>query len=143
MSWISDVREEIYNLDLSKKSVRKFGLLVGVVLILIAAWMFLKHRFENTRLLLSAIGILLILLGVLIPSLLKGVYRFWMGIAFAIGWIVSRILLIILFYIIITPTGLLLRLFGKDLLDIKSKNKRESYWISKIIEKKPNYEKMY
>lgn len=143
MSWISDVREEIQHLDLSKKSLKKSGLLVGFVLLLIAGWMLLKHRFHNTRLILGCIGLVLMVLGVLAPFYLKSIYKFWMGIAFALGWIVSRVLLLILFFIIITPIGLLMRIFGKDFLDIKSKRKRDSYWIPKEKEQTLNYKKMY
>ena len=51
-----------------------------------------------------------------------------MTVSFYIGQIVSRVLLTVLFLLVVTPLGLLLRLFGKDLLHLKRKPASESYW---------------
>lgn len=143
MSWISDVKEQIRKLDLSKKSLKKFGLLVGFVLLILSGWMFLKDRFFIFRLLLGSVGFIMIVLGFSFPRALKGFYRIWMGAAFAIGWVVSRILLLILFAFVITPIGLIMRLLKKPLLDIDFKEKEDSYWVRKSKDKILNYEKMY
>jgi hypothetical protein len=62
------------------------------------------------------------------------VYIFWMRLAFILGWINTRIILFIIFYLIFTPIGIVLRIFGIDLLDRKIERDKESYW--KKIEKK-------
>jgi saxitoxin biosynthesis operon SxtJ-like protein len=65
--------------------------------------------------------------GLLWPAGLKGVYKVWLSLAIVLGFFVSRILLTLLFYLVVTPIGLLMRLLGKDLLDQKMGD-RDSYW---------------
>ena len=143
MSWISDVSAEIQKLDLSKKNLRKFGLVVGSVFVLITFWMVYKNFLPTQRHLFGIIGFLLMIVGVSFPSALKFVYKVWMGLAFAIGWVVSRALITIIFIIVLTPIGLVMRLAGKEILDINMKKQEETYWIKKDKNKILNYEKMY
>jgi len=143
MSWISDVRNEVTGLDLSKSSLRKFGLLVGGILIALSLWFIFRDKWETVRLILLVIGSFLLLAGLFFPFVLKGLYKIWMGLAFAIGWVVSRILIAILFYLVVTPAGFVARLTGKKFLDVDMRKKKDSYWIPKSSEKKNNYEKMY
>lgn len=77
-----------------------------------------------------------------VPILLKPVYYVWMILVSVINYFVTRIILFTLFYLMITPLGIILRLTGKDFMGIKSK--RDSYWIKKedIIDKK-QYEKQF
>jgi len=67
------------------------------------------------------------------------------SLAYFIGGIVSRVILTVLFYVVLTPTGLVLRLFGKDVLDQRFEKDRESYWIKKDLSghTKEQYGKMY
>lgn len=143
MNWISDVQEELKNLDTSEKKLRRFGITVGAVFLAITLWMFLKQYPILFQYLLGIIGILLMGIGISCPSVLKRIYKVWMGVAFAIGWIVSRILLVIIFYLVLTPIGLTARLFGKDFLDIRVKKVQDSHWIKRDRGKAVNYEKMY
>lgn len=144
MSWIKDVTNEIKALDVSAKSLRKFGLVVGGVFLIAALFLFWKDLWSITRVIFLSIGVLLIFGGI---ARKKGaefifIYKIWMGLAFALGWIVSRFILLILFYIVLFPIGLLAKLFKKEFLDLKFRDGRESYWIPK--EKKLiDYEKMY
>lgn len=142
MNWINDVRKELQQLDLSKKSLRKFGLIVGAVFVLLTLWLTFKNYHPTLRYILGTIGILLIVFGIFLPKVLKGIYLFWIGIALAIGWVISRILLIILYYVVLTPIGLIGRSIGKEFLDIKPKYK-ETYWIKKNSSAKTNYDKMF
>jgi len=143
MSWISDVQEEVKGLDTSEKRLRQFGITVGAVFLALTLWMFLKQYPILFQYLLGIIGILLMVIGISCSSVLRRIYKVWMGIAFAMGWIVSRILLVIIFYLVLTPIGLTARLFGKDFLDIRVKKVQDSHWIKRDREKAVNYEKMY
>jgi hypothetical protein len=136
MSWISDVRSEINQLDMSKKNLKKFAFLVGLVLLIMALAL-------KLRIILGIPGLLLIGLGFSFPAALKPVYKVWMGLSFAIGWIISRLILIILFFLVISPIGMIIRLMGIKPIDIDIKGKKDSYWIHKNQDKKANYEKMY
>jgi hypothetical protein len=76
---------------------------------------------------------------------LRGVFRVWMGVAVVLGYFMSRIILSLLFYLVVTPIGLAMKLMGKDVLNEKWDRKAESYWIKrdkKTFDKK-RYEKLY
>jgi len=150
MSWINDVRIELKALELSRKKLRSFGLLVGGVFILISIWILYTQRDKISLTgtytfghFLLTIGGILFLFGVFFPSSLKSVYKVWMGFAIALGWIVSRFIIIILFYIVVTPVAMLARLFGKKFLDLKFRDNKESYWTVKDSTMRINYKKMY
>jgi multisubunit Na+/H+ antiporter MnhG subunit len=142
MSWISDVKHDLSKLDLAEKSLRKFGYTVGAVLIALYVWFFYRNHFEVFRTVLLVVGFLLVLGGFLFPKQLKNVYKIWMGLAFVLGWLVSRIILTILFFLVITPIGLLAKLAGKKFVDSDINKDSKSYWI-KRDSSKVQYEKMF
>ena len=142
MSWINDVKIEIKNLDTSKKQLKNFGIVVGTILLIIGIWIFFKSG-SIFSYIFGIAGLILIIGGLIFPKNLLKIYKFWMGIAFALGWLVSRIILVFLFYIIVTPIGLIARLFNKKFMDIDYKQKGDSYWIPKSKSHNIDYEKMY
>jgi hypothetical protein len=142
MSWIKDVKEELKALDISKKSLRNFGLLVGGIFFLLGLWIYYRSQ-SPLGIVFFVIGTLLLLFGLVSPNSLSQVFKIWMGLAFALGWLMSRVLLTILFYFVITPIGFVAKVVGKDFLDINYKMKRESYWIIRPIDKKVDYTKMF
>ena len=95
------------------KELQSFGLIVGGIFSLIGLWP-VVFRSESPRLWAVALGAGLIGLGVVIPWSLKQVHKLWMRVGHALGWINTRILLGVIFYGLITPMGLFLRLLGKD-----------------------------
>lgn len=98
-----------------------------MVAALVGGWLLWKgHGF----ILLSA-GLLLILLGVAIPRWLKPLYVPWMALALALGFVMTRVLLTVLFFAIITPVGIVMRWTGRDPLRQKLDKSAQSYWISK------------
>ena len=141
MSWIKDVKEELSELEISKKILRKFGLLVGGVFLLLGLLIYYSSQ-GFMEIIFVIIGALLFIFGFLFPNSLSGVYKVWMGLALALGWIVSRLLLTILFYLGITTVGFIARIFGKKFLDTKFRDGAESYWV-KREDSKVDYSKMY
>jgi hypothetical protein len=108
------------------REVRKFGLLFALICTLVAGYSFYK---SGTAWPYFAGGAVFFLLtGLFVHAVLRPIYIGWMKFAFVLAWINTRILLGIFFYGIITPTGLLMRLFGKDLLDKKIDRSASSYW---------------
>ncbi len=78
------------------------------------------------------------------PLKLLPLYRLWVKFAMALAWFNTRLLLGIVFYLIITPTGLLMRLLGKDLLDIKIDKNADTYWKKREEQPDlPSYEKQF
>ena len=97
----------------TRKELRQFGLLVGAVFTVISLWP-LAFRGEPLRMWAIGLGGLLIACGGILPQLLAPVHKGWMWVGHILGWINTRILLSIVFYALVTPIGLVLRLMGKD-----------------------------
>ena len=143
MSLISDVNREAAKLDFSAKNLRKFGLVVGGVFLLIFGFLAYKDAAPVIRIFCGGFGVLLVISGALFPVWLEPLYRFWMRMALMMGWVVSRILLSLIFFLVLTPIGLLAKLLGKDFLNIHPKNAQDSYWIQRDKNKVPNYERLH
>lgn len=117
----------MHNIEIpDKKGLREFGLVTGGLLAGIFG-LFLPWLFGLAYPLWPwIIGGILGVWALLIPNSLKWFYKGWMSIALVIGWINTRIILAIVFYIIITPMGLIMRIFGKN--PVKNKpSKLDSY----------------
>src|SRR5919106_1349987 len=95
------------------KELRNFGLIVGGIFLIIGIWP-LVWRGEGMRLWALGIGAVLVPLGLIIPAVLAPVFKVWMKVGHVLGWINTRIILGILFYGLITPMGVVMRLFGWD-----------------------------
>ena len=135
--------DEFKNIKSGKKELREFGIVVGGVLIVladIAMW-----RGRGVYVYLLAAGIPLAGLGLMLPASLKPFQKAWMALAIAIGFFASRIILTVLFYGVITPTGLLMKLLGKDPLDRRISKEKSSYWQERAAVTRPgeSYENQY
>jgi hypothetical protein len=119
--------EEIKNIKSGKKELRQFGITIGVVLGLLGAWFLWRGRDGSHFLIITAI--VFFTLGVIVPLVLKPLHKLWMTLAVLLGWLMTRIILIILFYLVVTPIGLLARVCGKDFLNRGFDRKVKSYWI--------------
>ncbi len=107
---------------------RKFGLLVGAVFIIIGLIRWAIHGFVGIPYVWLGIGGILILFGVIYPKALQSVFFLWMKLAEALNWLMTRLFLLVTFYLIITPTGILYRLFKGDPLNRQWLSKNETYW---------------
>ena len=121
------LKEELKNINTHKKELKKFGLTVGLVFSLIGLFLYFYHNISFGVYILG-LGIVLIIAGALIPQALKIVYKYWMTAALVMGFFISRLILSILFYFVVTPIGLTAKLFGKDFLDRKIEKDKSSYW---------------
>ena len=99
--------------EITKKTLRQFGLMVGGIFLFIGLWPWV-WRHETVRLWAVVPGTLLIAAGAVIPSLLREIYKGWMFLGHILGWINTRIILGVLFYGIVTPMGVVMRLAGRD-----------------------------
>ena len=130
-------------LNLTKKNLRKFGITMGLIFLTIALLFLLRHKHHTlTALIISS---MFFVLGYCLPGALRPIYIFWMKLAFILGWVNTRILLIILFYLVFAPLGLAMKLFRVDSLDRRIDKQKDSYWHKK--EKKYfsllNYERQF
>ena len=113
----------------NKKQLRQFGLMVGGVLILIGLWKLYQGKHETARLILWSVGVALMVTGAIVPTLLRPVYWLWMKLAHLLGWVNTRLLLGIIFFVIITPMTIVMKIFGRDALNRKINKDADSYWI--------------
>jgi hypothetical protein len=138
MSWISD---EYQKLDRSPRALRRFGILAGAALLLLGK--LLPFGGKAGAPLLSA-GTLLLLAAAFAPWILRYIYKPWMTIAFALSWVVTRVILTLVFFLIVTPVGLLQRLCGKRPLEFRFKGDETTYWQPRTTQPVPaDYEKQF
>ena len=134
--------EEIKNIKSRVKDLRNFGITIGIIILIITGFLFYKQN-EVTHILLYT-ACVFIGFGMLFPSILKPVYLVWMIFAVILGWIMTRVILSLVFYLIMTPIGLLARLLGYDFLKLKKLNGK-SYWNQREsqFELNQDYEKQF
>ena len=99
--------------EITKKTLRQFGLMVGGIFLFIGLWPFVWRQ-EAVRIWVVVPGVLLATAGLIAPGVLKHVYRGWMWVGHVMGWVNTRIILGILFYGMVTPMGLVMKLSGHD-----------------------------
>ena len=143
MGLVLDVKHEVAHLDVSAKSLRKFGLMVGGVFLLLAL-VALRKRWDASLLLtFLAAGSALALLGAALPTMLSAIYRVWMGLSLCIGWCMSRVLLTILFCLAIVPIAILGRIFHLPFVKIRQAPRQESYWEDHQPRSAKHFEEMF
>ncbi len=137
------LKEEFKNIKETKKDLRKFGLTVGGVLIVTSALLFYFEK--SSAIYFAIIGGLLFVFGIAIPIILKPLNKIWMGLAIVLGFFMSRVILIVLFYIALTPISLVAKLVGKQFMILKHDKSAKTYWEKrKIIQKKQiDYERQF
>ena len=112
-----------------KKDLRNFGITLGTILAVIGAVLYFRQKPNSVYFLMISLALLLPAL--IFPQILKMPYRFWMKLSDIMGWIMTRVILTILFYLVFTPTALILKVIKKDLLNLKIKPNQSSYWLEK------------
>ncbi len=119
----------IERVNASRHNVRNFGFLFGGVFLALSLYM--MYRGNSHWVWSAAAALLFAAGGAFLYGPMKPVYTGWMLFAFVLGWINTRVILGLFFYLVITPIGLFLRLRGKDLLDEKIDRGAPSYWIKR------------
>lgn len=130
-------------IDTSPKELRKFGVLFAIVFLALAALSAYKGSGAWPWLIGTAAFFLFT--GFLVPFILRPIYIGWMKFAFVLGWFNTRLILGIFFYLILTPVGLIMRLFGRDPLHRKIEKKATSYWVKReqVEFKRESYERLF
>tara|TARA_Y100000591_G_scaffold292286_1_gene279400 strand:+ start:271 stop:681 length:411 start_codon:yes stop_codon:yes gene_type:complete len=134
--------EEIKNIPNSNKDIRSFGVTIGIILFIISG--LLMYYNKESYQIIGIIASTFIVLGLIIPVILKPFYFVWMTFAAILGWVMTRVILSLVFYLIITPIGLLTKLLGEDFLALK-RIESDSYWNHRDSDKELNqdYEKQF
>ena len=123
------LRDELNQLDTSQPKLRSFGVLVGIVATVLASVLLWKGLAMGWVVL--AVGAALIIMGLIAARFLRPLYLPWMTLALLLGFVMTRVVLTAVFFLMITPIGLIMRLTGRDPMRRKIDRSRASYWITK------------
>lgn len=115
-------------LNYDESTLRKFGITMAIAFMIIT---FILSRHKHSILPTSIISLTFFIIALFLPLLLKPIYIFWMRFAFVLGWINTRLISSIIFYLIFTAIGMVIKLFGFDLLDRNIDKNKKSYWHKK------------
>ena len=114
--------------DIKISSNKSFGIVFFVVFLLIAIYP-LTHG-GDIRIWSGMISFIFLVLGLLNSSILTPLNKIWFRFGIILGKIISPVIMAIIFFLVVTPTGLIMRILRKDILNLKY-NKNKSYWIEK------------
>ncbi len=121
------------NTKVKLPSNRNFGLVFFIVFLLIALWPLLKNN--EVRYWSILISSFFLILGIINSKILTPLNKIWFMFGIQLGKIISPLVMAIIFFAVVTPIGVLMRLLGKDNLNLKFNKSNKSYWIQKSDEK--------
>lgn len=112
-----------------RKDIRTFGIGLAVILLAMGSYRFYYKEQYDIALWFFIAGGMALVLALLAPSVLKPLYKVVTAVAHKIGWVNTRVLLAVLYYLLFTPIAVVFRLFGRDPLDRKIEVSKDSYWV--------------
>ena len=116
------------NSKIKISSNKSFGIVFFTVFLIIAIWPLLNgYEIRYWSLIIS---IVFLILGILNSKILTPLNKIWFKIGILLGNVISPIIMSIIFFLVVTPTSFIMKILGKDLLNLK-KNTKNSYWIKK------------
>lgn len=121
--------DEIRSIKSEKRDLKNFGITIGIALGILTSFLWWKGK--DTYTVIGIISLVFIILGLIMPAVLKPLQRAWMAFAVILGWVMTRLILSVLFFVVFTSIGFLAKLFGKKFLDLEYNNASESYWIKR------------
>ena len=116
------------NSEIKIGSNKSFGIVFFIVFFLIATYPLINN--QDVRLWFLLISFIFLILGLINSKILNPLNKLWFKFGIFLGKIVSPIVMGIIFFFVVTPTGIIMRVLGKDLLNLKYNNNK-SYWIEK------------
>ena len=114
--------------EIKISSNRSFGIVFFIVFLLIALYPLLKGN--DLRVWSLIISVVFLILGLINSKILTPLNRLWFKFGLLLGKFISPLIMGIIFFLVVTPIGIIMRLLKKDLLNLKY-NKKETYWIDK------------
>ena len=114
--------------DIKLGSNRSFGIVFSIVFLLIAIYPLINS--DGLRVWSLIIAIIFLVLGLINSKILTPLNKLWFKFGILLGRIVSPVIMGLIFFLVVTPIALIMRIIGKDLLNLKF-NKEKSYWIEK------------
>ena len=137
------LKEELKQIDISDNAVKKTGLTVGIVLIIIS--LLLWYLGKMSFIYFSIIGGLFLILALIAIPVLRPFHKLWMMLTLMMGFVMSRVILTILFYLVLTPVALIAKLVGKKFMPLGFDKNAVTYWEKRgnSVNKKIDYERQF
>lgn len=110
-------------------SNRSFGIVFAVIFSLIAAYPLLYD--ESIYIWAAALAAVFLVVALLVPKLLTPLNRLWFKFSLLLAMIINPLVMFVIFVVTVVPIGILLKLFGKDVLSLKLDDNAKSYWIDR------------
>jgi len=120
------MKKNTHNIKLS--SNRSFGIIFFVFFLIVSIYPLFKGN--DIRIWTAILAIIFLILGLLNSKILSPLNKMWFKLGILLGNFISPIVMGIVFFAVVTPTGIIMKIIGKDLLNLK-KNNSKSYWIEK------------
>ena len=108
---------------------RSFGILFFIVFLALGLWPLTKGNEINVY--LTSISLVFLVLGLFNSKILSPLSKAWIKLGEILGKIIAPIVMALVYFIILTPVSLLVRVFGKDLIGLKFKKNQNTYWIKR------------
>jgi hypothetical protein len=116
------------NLNPSKKELRTFGLCALAFAALVAWLVFRRTGSVTVGASIASVGVALALLGLAIPRALRPVWVVLMVVNYPIGWVITHVVMAMIFYLVVTPVGIIMRLTGRDPMERAFDRSAKTYW---------------
>jgi|SRR3989344_3062078 len=124
---LAELREELSLVDITRRKLKQFIFLICGALIFLNLWQWWQIETLNYHQLF--LTLILLGIGLFFPQVMTTIYRVWIAVAIIIGFVMSRIILTLIFLIIFTTISVISKLSGKQFLDLHTQV--SSYWIKK------------
>ncbi len=108
---------------------KKFGILFFIIFFIYGIWPILNSG--EVKIWALLIGIVFLILGLTNSKILSPLYKYWIKLGELLGKIISPVVMAFVYFVVITPIAIIIRIFGKDLLKLKL-SKSSTYWINRI-----------
>lgn len=125
------IHEESKPWSTSRRNLRQFAAACLVFLLAAGAHQWLVRGHQKAGVILATVALVVGVLGLIKPAAIRWLYVAAMALTFPIGWVISRLMVLLMFYGIITPVALFFKLRGRDLLCRKPSPDRASFWTPK------------
>ena len=122
----SSIAEDYERIDRSPRALRRFGFTLAIVFTIAAALLF--RRYSNAALGFAIAAVLLAAAAQFAPAQLAIVHRIWIKLSLAMGWVMTRVILTLVFFLVVTPVGLVQRLAGKRAFEVAFRTAENTYW---------------
>lgn len=138
------ILQELREVEQSPRAWRDFGWVMAVALAVLAGISFWKHgQVTVWTLSLGSLAAAFALTGLIFPRLLKELHLGWMFLSLCLGWLMSRVILILLFVLVVIPTHLIGRVFNLSFMQMRAGAEKDSLWVKRKPRERRHHEKLF